>query len=553
MMMLIGTMLMGATLGYWPFWGGDVSHQALQLMKGGMEAEPALKWEFATNGTVAQFSAIADCDEDGATEVIFGSYAGSVYCVDGTTGATKWVFSTGDNKVTTSPGVVDLDGDGKKEVLIGTSYFYDSIYIYGKLYCLRGEDGSVKWSFQADNFIYSSPVAGNLLGDGTLEVVFGCNDGKVYCLDGKDGLALWTYATGSPVRSSPALGDMNNDGVLEVVVSSGNKVYCLNHNSIVLWVYANGHWDLTSPAVSDLDGDGYLDVVVGADGLYVLNGATGSLKWLSNFGGTYSVVTSTPAIADDIDRDGYSREIMVAAYTWVADTGDTDSLYINLSYYTYGIYCLDGATGLVEWVYETGVPVYGALSLLDVEKDDILEVLIPVFVSDTGGGGGDTDSVHVLYAIGSGLTCLNAENGSLLWSKPLASGAIYPFSGDIDGDSCSEIMVGAGNSMYALDDDSKGCTHCGVYVENTVSLKEGAGTINPFSLKALGGSVYLFMPTGAGVSLCLYDASGRLTQVLFNGVLGPGEHKFVPEHQPKGVYLVVLRYPGGTKSVKLVR
>ena len=65
--------------------------------------------------------------------------------------------------------------------------------------------------------------------------------------------------------------------------------------------------------------------------------------------------------------------------------------------------------------------------------------------------------------------------------------------------------------------------------------------------------LYLFAPNQIQVSLSLYDASGKLVQRLYDGVLNQGGHTFIPSLETKGVYLAVLRYPGGMKTLKLVR
>ncbi|MEO0145406.1 MAG: hypothetical protein ABIM19_01050, partial [candidate division WOR-3 bacterium] len=81
---------MGADYGSWPMWGSDPCHQGLQSMSGAMGTEPVVKWRFLTGpseGMVEwQGSAIADCDGDGAPEVIMGSWDNKVYCIRGSDG-----------------------------------------------------------------------------------------------------------------------------------------------------------------------------------------------------------------------------------------------------------------------------------------------------------------------------------------------------------------------------------------------------------------------------------------------------------------------------------
>ena len=69
----------------------------------------------------------------------------------------------------------------------------------------------------------------------------------------------------------------------------------------------------------------------------------------------------------------------------------------------------------------------------------------------------------------------------------------------------------------------------------------------------MGRGLYLFLPNQTQLSLSLYDASGRLVQELYNGVLQAGGHTFVPRTEAKGIYIAVLRYAGGIKTVKLIK
>lgn len=56
-------------------------------------------------------------------------------------------------------------------------------------------------------------------------------------------------------------------------------------------------------------------------------------------------------------------------------------------------------------------------------------------------------------------------------------------------------------------------------------------------------NVELILPAGAEVSLSVFDATGRLYAILFNGPLLPGSHRFATNAKP-GVYTVVARTDG---------
>jgi hypothetical protein len=198
------------------------------------------------------------------------------------------------------------------------------------------------------------------------------------------------------------------------------------------------------------------------------------------------------------------------------------------------VYCLRGSDGTQKWAFTTGGMVHNPGALVDIDGDNRFEYLVSQYTTST-------------------LYCLNAENGTVAWQITLAEDVHSPFAGDIDGDGCSEIIVGTygvdaqGYRLFAIDDQSN--SHdCGLLYED---IGEGLG--KGFDFRATRQGIYLFMPKSAQVSLTLYDAQGRLAQRLYDGVLSSGGHTFNPTLEAKGVYMVVLRYQGGMRSLKIVR
>jgi len=162
----------------------------------------------------------------------------------------------------------------------------------------------------------SSPALADLDGDGKADIVFGTSDGLVYAkhADGSD-LAGWPaagdtlpYNPGSPafasntipaphgaILASVAIGDIDGDGYLDVVAADmEGKVYAWNHQGVrkpgfpvhVTYAFStrpdfvkdeHNRVDraiVASPALADLDGDGGLDIVVGGQDrhIYVWDG-----------------------------------------------------------------------------------------------------------------------------------------------------------------------------------------------------------------------------------------------------------------------------------------
>ena len=88
------------------------------------------------------------------------------------------------------------------------------------MYALNA-DGALKWDFETEDYIYSSPLIGS---DGT--VYFGGYDSYVYALN-SDGTVQWRFKTGDKIESSPV---MSADGTLYVGSNDGN-LYALTTNS----------------------------------------------------------------------------------------------------------------------------------------------------------------------------------------------------------------------------------------------------------------------------------------------------------------------------------
>ncbi|MEO0211682.1 MAG: FG-GAP-like repeat-containing protein [candidate division WOR-3 bacterium] len=502
---MLSIILVGATYGIWMTWGGDLAHSSLQTMRGAMSSSPTTKWSFLTgDGVETQSAGIADIEGDGITEVIFGSLDGKVYCLSGLTGVKEWEFATGD-MVYSSPAIADCDGDGALEILIGSCD--DSVY------CLSSA-GLKEWAFGTGGDVISSPAVADVDKDGSPEVFVGSWGNKFLCLNGPSGTQKWVYPIGvAGVISSPAIADLDGDGKQEVVFTGDGGVVCLDAaTGTAKWYYATGWTEGSSPAIADLDGDGKKEVLFGSNNgnVYCIS-STGTLRWSFPTGGPIS--GSSPAIGD-CDGDGQLDVVI----------GSDDS----------SAYCINASGGL-KWQFPMRGQGYHRISLVDADGDTKLEVLATT-LSPSG-----NDTIY----------CINAENGSLLWKKGFGRDTHSGTPGDIDNDGCVEILTGIWGThyLYALDDPGN-ASGCGgpVYegAEEEVALPG-------MEFRATGQGIYLYLPNEATISLKFYDAVGKLIGNIYDGLLNAGDHIFVPATSVKGVYTAVLRYPGGTKTVKVVK
>ncbi len=194
-----------------------------------------------------------------------------------------------------SPAVVDLDGDGSKEIVAAR---------HSVLYVWNG-DGTLRWraawAHEADDpedhggsRMWASPVIGDFDGDGDLEIAVGSDADSesnvnvaVYDHEGHL-LPGWPQHFGGrdEVRSITA-GDLDGDGSYEIVVNKTSEgpvtaVYELdgamrpgwpqvNHDTCDPPPPAEECWDFggynQNIGLGDLDGDGFLDVVSSYDAI----------------------------------------------------------------------------------------------------------------------------------------------------------------------------------------------------------------------------------------------------------------------------------------------
>jgi outer membrane protein assembly factor BamB len=111
--------------------------------------------------------------------------------------------------------VADVDGDGEPEV--------GALQASGLFVSVDAATGEQAWARQLPA-AGSSVVTGNIDRKGTVDYVFGTNDGHLYALDGRPDVrkrVLWSLTLGAQI-GDPALADVDSDGRSEVVFAAGD-------------------------------------------------------------------------------------------------------------------------------------------------------------------------------------------------------------------------------------------------------------------------------------------------------------------------------------------
>lgn len=294
---------------------------------------------------------------------------------------------------------------------------------------LSAQTPSISWSFDTQDASFGQSAAGDIDGDGKLELVFGCyrNDSTIYALNAEDGSLLWKHHTAAPAGQgcndvAPVIIDVDGDARLEVIVpSSCNPVtYCFEGATGALRWIARTRGSDSPPTVADVDDDGRLEVLHGEFGGWVrcLHADDGSLQWHIPVDRN-SWIQTAPTILD-ADGDGV-LDFVVA--TWNRTEGDTNTIRA---------YRARDAASL--WSVPLPDVTYHGTTVADLDEDGKPELAI-----------GDYSGM---------MTVLNAEDGSEAWTKQMPGTFNYlgaPISaGDLDGDGNCELLAVSGNRVVAL-------------------------------------------------------------------------------------------------------
>jgi hypothetical protein len=371
---------------------------------------------------------------------------------------------------------------------------------------------SANCSHGGTNCHYASPVLVDLTGNGKDEIVVGTNAGYLVVIadNGNSGVILDTFdvapSLGRPagsqeIASSPAAADIDNNGYIDIIVGTGgssDNCATIKHGAMFAFEFRNGKLHLKpgwpkltqdennngcrdtfvgSPAIGNLDGDADLEIVAGSADkrIYAWN-PNGSLLpgfppdsyhkerfplWDILDGKLADTIHSAPAIVD-LNGDGVN-EILIGT-----DEGMFDSRYQgNMGEWADwtcdyalppgwgGGYCGGALYGLSN----TGeiLPnfpryfkeaIFSSPAVADVDQDGELEI----FIGQDSFYGNNSPSHptygHYLYGLDSqGNELPGWEGGKNLGGYLRAAPAL----GDITGDGKLEIVIPAMNrKVYAF-------------------------------------------------------------------------------------------------------
>ncbi len=147
----------------------------------------------------------------------------------------SWVVKMPETGFSSSPRLVDLNGDDVMDFVIGGSGPEFVATDFGVI-AIDGKNGKILWKVPSRNQIFGSPIFNDINNDGTEDVFIGGRSAVFYAINGKNGKVIWEYLPNNDTLNliedrsllnfyNPQwIHDINDDNINDILVSFGGYV-----------------------------------------------------------------------------------------------------------------------------------------------------------------------------------------------------------------------------------------------------------------------------------------------------------------------------------------
>jgi hypothetical protein len=491
----------------------------------------------------------------------------------------------------------DVNGDGYADIIVGDFIFDDGEVDEGVAFVYQGSRAGLSptasWiaeGNQADaRFGSSVATAGDVDGDGYSDVIVGAigfdngqtDEGRSFVYRGSAaGLSFAAGWTGESDQagadfgfSVATAGDVNADGYSDVVVGApffdngqtDEGVVFVYHGSATGasptpdWTaesnQAGSQFGYSAATAGDVNGDGYADLIVGANRfdvqqsdqgrVFVYYGSPGGLSstasWTADgntFGGLFGICV---APAGDVNGDGFADVIVGASLS--SPSGGRLFVYDGSP---------SGLSPTPSWTVQDPQPGsffgWAVATAGDVNSDGYSDVIAGASNYDNG----QTDEGVAFLYLGSATGLSQTPKWAVESNQAGAQlGYSVATAGDVNGDGCSAVVVGAPNYDNGETNEGRAflynCSATGLsLIPSWVAEGNQAGALFGFSVASAGdvnadghadvivgaytydngqtdeGAAFLYQGTGAGLlPMSSWTAEGNQGGALFGYSVAP--------------------------------
>ncbi len=337
----------------------------------------------------------------------------------------------------------DIDGDGKIELVYGDYNGYVTVLEY-----VRG-DFFLEYSLEVGGNRVWGIELGDVYGDDGVEIVVGNGMGKIFVFSGEDGKLLWKYEGSGRDAHGIALHDFTGDGKDDIVVGTAYKtdepngmfyvIECGTDKPFFMTAKANSRWRAID--VGDVDGDGIVEVVAGCGAALGDVAGEGYIR-------VYNVTNNSRG-KPEWESDDLGGCVQGLAIRDVDNDGTPNIVLSNGYRYNDGwiyIFQYDPADGIYKKLYKSGNlgPKPFGFAVADVDDDDVEEIMVG-------------NQPGYLYII-DGMT------HDIEWKSPLLGTDVMGITAvDLDADPQLEIIAAQGG-YQGKGDYTSGYTSPHIYV-----------------------------------------------------------------------------------------